>query len=650
MLDALGTAWSTYLLYPNPADQPAFQRALGVLGTFAGSALTLDIGAGSFHFAGKQLSSHRDGAERLATRLFVHDVQSLRMGRAPTGAELSAFFAAVAREETDISDLGGLDLALQFAGVESILVTRRGLLGDRPDVEDGDDEWGWEQPSPDDAGEGVLERTATAMKVAEGAPPEEIAAQLLEVADGDVDLVAKHFSRAFVELYHVDVNVPGATTMQQIAEMLIPYLEEDAPTPPLVTFLDTFLCLPEDAQVAVFSRFLDALDDGVHRLFVDQFSGEELKALAARMGEERAEAVTKYAQSALDRPDAKLDDLLPPLRSAAEVKGLRQAAARNVAAALADGAPLDVEGIGRNIRAELEGDATDLGWRTLARLIGVEYRSHRFKRLLRIWVGRITALLRDGSIDEALRGVCVVEDDPPYQPEQRRDVIEALGKLVTHELLEALTAGSDSPGYATAMEFVSSLGSAAIDHLIEQLASEEHAGRRKMLVELLGSLAERDLRHVIRRLEDPRWYVVRNLATILGRSGRAEALEPVRNLMGHEDYRVRTEALRAIVRIDSSAAGRILIDALDDDNERLRQTALAHLRTGRADVTDLAAAINRGTVDQATVTALVDIIARQETREAGRVLQEMASRKIAVKASDRAARAAARDALKRRGR
>ena len=61
------------------------------------------------------------------------------------------------------------------------------------------------------------------------------------------------------------------------------------------------------------------------------------------------------------------------------------------------------------------------------------------------------------------------------------------------------------------------------DQLVERLGDTEDAQERRMLTDLLA-VSLTDVRRIEAHLNDPRWYVIRNLAIVLGRSGRSAVL------------------------------------------------------------------------------------------------------------------------------
>ena len=85
LVDALGVAWTIHGLYPDPEQQPAFERAVADVAAQATSEpFTVAVGPGAFVIDGEELLTERESAERLAVRLFVHTVELLRFVEPPS--------------------------------------------------------------------------------------------------------------------------------------------------------------------------------------------------------------------------------------------------------------------------------------------------------------------------------------------------------------------------------------------------------------------------------------------------------------------------------------------------------------------------------------------------------------------------------------
>ena len=57
---------------------------------------------------------------------------------------------------------------------------------------------------------------------------------------------------------------------------------------------------------------------------------------------------------------------------------------------------------------------------------------------------------------------------------------------------------------------------------------------------------------LVQMLADPRWFIVRRAAELLGEMGAEEAERPLAELLRHDDERVRRAVTRALSRIESA--------------------------------------------------------------------------------------------------
>ncbi len=127
-VDALGTAWTVFNLYPDPADQPAFRRAVEHLQSAATDGLRIGVDATGFFDADGQLSADREGAGRLAAQCFLHRVLSVSVEPDVSAEDVARFFAVLAGSELDVAKVGGVSTALLRDGVSQLRVSQRGAL------------------------------------------------------------------------------------------------------------------------------------------------------------------------------------------------------------------------------------------------------------------------------------------------------------------------------------------------------------------------------------------------------------------------------------------------------------------------------------------------------------------------------------------
>jgi HEAT repeat protein len=128
-----------------------------------------------------------------------------------------------------------------------------------------------------------------------------------------------------------------------------------------------------------------------------------------------------------------------------------------------------------------------------------------------------------------------------------------------------------SPLVANAVEILSRT---SVPQVVQDLAEEESRPRRARLIGLLKEIAARSWRPLLAVLDDPRWYVVRNVVSILGEVADDEALPEMLRASCHHDARVRKEAVRALARFGAPESERRILSALADGDRRVRIAAV----------------------------------------------------------------------------
>jgi HEAT repeat protein len=118
--------------------------------------------------------------------------------------------------------------------------------------------------------------------------------------------------------------------------------------------------------------------------------------------------------------------------------------------------------------------------------------------------------------------------------------------------------------------------------LVRILGSESRGVVRAMVCDLLASISADRVKELGAFVTDPRWYLVRNVADVLGRVRNPEAVAYLSQLVRHPDYRVRRETLNALISSATEDAQTLVAGFLEDPDERLRMRALESLDTWEA--------------------------------------------------------------------
>lgn len=157
----------------------------------------------------------------------------------------------------------------------------------------------------------------------------------------------------------------------------------------------------------------------------------------------------------------------------------------------------------------------------------------------------------------------------PRLSEVRRDACRnALEILLEDHLLQQLSAVMCRP--ATTRDNMKRLqhlfmltGERAADILAQRLAEEAEAHARKILAQTLVRMESAALPAMHRLLSDARWYVIRNALVIIGEIRDPSRVPQLGGFLGHDDVRVRREAVRTLARIGTPEAVEVLLSTME---------------------------------------------------------------------------------------
>jgi hypothetical protein len=149
---------------------------------------------------------------------------------------------------------------------------------------------------------------------------------------------------------------------------------------------------------------------------------------------------------------------------------------------------------------------------------------------------------------------------------------ELWGKAVSPETLHWLLA-SEPVDFAMVDRVLPRLGVRATDPLLDALASAEERGTRRALLDRLKQLGPILGPSIMARLAEERWYVLRNLLTLLEELPALPVGFTVLPWVSHADPRVRLEAVKIGVQ-SPAERDRVLMQALSDVDHRVVRLAL----------------------------------------------------------------------------
>lgn len=122
---------------------------------------------------------------------------------------------------------------------------------------------------------------------------------------------------------------------------------------------------------------------------------------------------------------------------------------------------------------------------------------------------------------------------------------------------------------------------AAIERLFERLEEEPNALIRFRIMRLAGQLRGAGIHPAVKRLDDARWYVVRNSCLLLGEMRDPDVIAHLSPVLRHPDERVQRAAFQALQKSRLAECVRAYADALTELAPAVLESALDEIMLGR---------------------------------------------------------------------
>jgi hypothetical protein len=150
-----------------------------------------------------------------------------------------------------------------------------------------------------------------------------------------------------------------------------------------------------------------------------------------------------------------------------------------------------------------------------------------------------------------------------------------------------------------AMELCRYCGERIVPPLMEALINEESRRIRKFLLDLIISIADEAVSEAIKRLDDKRWFVKRNMLFILSESSSRDALPYVRPYCYHDNLKLSFHALKYMLRADERYGTDVL---------------KGYLRSGTPDKKEMALVVSGAFGITAIVPELIVVLSKMPKR------------------------------------
>jgi len=295
---------------------------------------------------------------------------------------------------------------------------------------------------------------------------------------------------------------------------------------------------------------------------------------------------------------------------------------------------------------------------SLVTIATLETRESEFASIMALLDESLVLLIDEQEFEvaaDAAEALTVAAADTTLDEGHRRRMTDLMRLLARPEAMRRITTAMrvyrhDSAEHVACRRLLSVLGAQTLAPLLEVLADEPDMTARKAMVDLISSLARDYIDELGHRVDDRRWYFVRNVVAILGGTHDPQALTYLERTLRHKDHRVRRETIRAAAGIRVARADEMIAAALTDEDAANVQLAARYL--GMLGVSgavpgleQVARGEGRGNRENAPRIEAIEALGRIGAQSSERVLEDIARQRGLLAGRTREIRAAAGAAL-----
>lgn len=141
------------------------------------------------------------------------------------------------------------------------------------------------------------------------------------------------------------------------------------------------------------------------------------------------------------------------------------------------------------------------------------------------------------------------------------------------EILNGLTIWGKTK-YDEIKAIITGVGAPFIEPIIQRLAEESNLSFRRFYMECLKEMGEEAKDCAIAHLQDKRWYLVRNMVSLLRSFEDPAVLRHFRLVADHPSHKVRLEVIKTLFAYHHSEADRLLVKEFKSSNHEIVLSAI----------------------------------------------------------------------------
>ena len=250
--------------------------------------------------------------------------------------------------------------------------------------------------------------------------------------------------------------------------------------------------------------------------------------------------------------------------------------------------PEELEGLRKEVEMEINPASVFNVVDILLEILALEKDPQPFQNTVQVLEKVLDALISWGEFKKAndlltrLNIILNTYELLDWQAKAIQQILEKVGEESRIEKIGQIIDKGEGVNLDEVSSYLLLLRPNAINPLIKVLGELNNSKARRMLCEVLVELGKNKVELIAPHIEDHRWFLVRNIAYILGRIGKEISLPYIQKALSHIEPRVRREAVQALGSIGGPKVIPLLEKALGDDDPRIRSMAALNMaRVGR---------------------------------------------------------------------
>jgi len=165
-------------------------------------------------------------------------------------------------------------------------------------------------------------------------------------------------------------------------------------------------------------------------------------------------------------------------------------------------------------------------------------------------------------------------------PEQKTLALDKLKEMLNTDILGYLTTricNYRENRRNEIQQMLLLLGEEAMKHLLNTLINTDESYSRRQIFNTLTMFGEKLRLEAEKRLDDNRWFVVRQMVVLLGEIGNVQSFDALKTSFSHKDIRIKKELLKVLGKISSNESRAFLLERLNEANPVLKLQAIVSL-------------------------------------------------------------------------